>query len=131
MSVKINWAMNVQIDGGPRVASSGAVEVDAYDSIEVTVPKNTNGTNGTATVKVQPGAAADVLFLLIQTDTYKNSPLSYTAENSTKSVKLDAQQTLIGAGATSLLDKPPTTLTFVNTGQTPAAVRILVGRKAV
>jgi hypothetical protein len=131
MPVKINWAMNVQIDGGPRVASSGAVEVDAYDSIEVTVPKHNNGTNGTAVVKVGPGAAADFLFLLIQTDSYKNAPLSYTSETSTKSVKLDAQQTLIGAGATGLLDKPPTSLTFTNTGLTPATVRIVVGRKAV
>ncbi len=130
MPVKINWAMNVQIDGGPRVASSGAVDVDAYESIEVTVPKKTNGTNGEAVVKVMP-AAADVLFLLIQTDTYTNAPLSYKAADSTKAVRLDAQQTLVGAGAASLLDKVPTTLTLINSGATPAKVRIIVGRKAV
>ena len=131
MPVKINWAMNVQIDGGPRVASSGAVEVDAYESIEVTVPKSpAAGTAGEAIVKVMP-VAADVLFLLIQTDTYTNAPLSYKAADSTKAVKLDAQQTLVGAGAASLLDKVPTTLTLLNSGATPAKVRIIVGRKAV
>jgi len=132
MPVKINWAMNVQIDGGPRVASSGAVEVDAYDSIEVTVPKSpAAGTAGEAIVKVVPGAAADFLFLLIQADTYKNVPLSYKADTSTKAVRLDAQQVLIGSGATGLLDKPPTSLTFLNSGTAPVNVRIIVGRKAV
>lgn len=131
MPVKINWAMNVQIDGGPRVASSGAVDVDAYESIEVTVPKSpAAGTAGEAIVKVMP-AGADVLFLLIQTDTYANAPLSYKAADSTKAVKLDAQQTLVGLGAASLLDKVPTTLTFLNSGTTPAKVRVIVGRKAV
>jgi len=131
MPVKINWAMNVQIDGGPRVASSGAVDVDAYESIEVTVPKSpAAGQSGEAIVKVMP-AGADVLFLLIQTETYANAPLSYKAADSTKAVKLDAQQTLVGAGAASLLDKVPTTLTLLNSGATPAKVRIIVGRKAV
>ncbi|HZT58773.1 MAG TPA: hypothetical protein VFA21_09135 [Pyrinomonadaceae bacterium] len=131
MSVKIHWALNVQVDGGPRVSASDAVEVDAYDYIEVSVPKHDNGKDGEATADVQPGASADVLFLLIQTDTYKDSPLSYTVENSTKSVKLDAQQTLVGAGATGLLDGPPTKLNFSNAGASDASVRILVGRKAV
>lgn len=131
MSVKINWALNVQVEGGPRVASADSVEVDAYDNIEVTVPKHTGGQDGKAAVVVQPGAATDVLFLLIQTDVYKGSPLSYKVEGSTKSVKLDAQQTLVGSGATSLLDGAPTTLHFSNAGAADATVRILVGRKAV
>jgi hypothetical protein len=131
MSVKIHWALNVQVDGGPRLSAADAVEVDAYDNIEVTVPKHANGQDGTAIVDVQPGAAADVMFLLIQTDIYQGSPLSYKVENSNKSVKLDAQQTLVGAGATGLLDGPPTKLNFSNAGLADASVRILVGRKAV
>jgi hypothetical protein len=131
MSVKINWALNVQVDGGPTISAADSIEVDAYDSIEVTVPKKTNGTDGKATVNVQPGGAADVLFLLIKANTYANAPLSYKVDGGTKSVKLDSQQTLIGAGATSLLDGAPTKLIFSNAGAADASVRILVGRKAV
>jgi hypothetical protein len=131
MAVKINWALNVQVDGGPKVSAADSVEVDAYDNIEVTVPKKNNNVDGTATVNVQPGGAADVRFLLIQSDTYKNAPLSYKVDGTTKSVKLDAQQTLIGAGAAGLLEAAPAKLIFTNTGPTDAAVRILVGRKAV
>jgi hypothetical protein len=131
MSVKINWALNVQVDGGPSLAASDAIEVDAYDIIEVNVPKQNNGTDGKATVKVAPGGAADVLFLLIKSDVYKNAPVSYKVDGGTKTVKLDSQQTLIGAGATGLLEAAPNKLVFTNNGQADANVRILVGRKAV
>ncbi len=128
---KIKWALNVQVEGGPRVAAADSVEVDAYDNIEVTVPKNDGTDDGVAVVGVQPGDASSVLFLLISADTYKDSPLSYTVGDSDKSVKLDAQQTLVGAGATGLLDDAPKKLTFSNAGDADAKVRILVGRKAV
>lgn len=131
MSVKIHWVLNVQVDGGPRISAGDSVDVDAYDNIEVTVPKHSNGQDGTATVDVQPGSASDVMFLLIQADNYQGSPLSYTVEGSAKSVKLDAQQTLVGSGATGLLDGAPTKLNFNNSGTADASVRILVGRKAV
>lgn len=133
MAVKINWALNVQVDGGPAIAASDAVEVDAYDIIDVKVPKQTPGppvTPGKTTVTVAPGTAADVLFLLIQSDTYKPTALSYKIDGGSKDVKLDSQQTLIGSGATGLLEAAPAKLVFTNTGQDDANVRILVGRKA-
>ena len=130
MSIKINWALNVQVADGPRVVTADAVDVDAYDNIEVVVPKHQNNADGTATVDVQPGDQSHVMFLLIKADTYQNSPVSYTVEGSNKSVKLDAQQVLIGAGAVGLLDGAPTKLTFTNTGATDATIRILIGRKA-
>lgn len=130
MSVKINWALNVQVDGGPAIVASDAVDVDAYDIIDAKVPKQSGGTAGTATVNVAPGGAADVLFLLIKSDTYKPTALTYKVDGGTKSVKLDSQQTLIGAGATGLLDAVPNKIVFTNTGAADANVRILVGRKA-
>jgi hypothetical protein len=101
MSIKINWALNVQVADGPRVVAADAVDVDAYDNIEVVVPKNQNNTDGTATVDVQPGDQSNVMFLLIKADTYQNSPVSYTVEGSKESVKLDAQQLLIGAASSA------------------------------
>ena len=130
MSVKINWACNVQVVNGPKISAADTVDVEAYDNIEVTVPKHQGTTDGTASVEVQPGAQNHVMFLLIQAGTYQGSPLSYTVEGSSKSVKLDAQQLLIGAGAVGLLDGSPTGLTFTNTGSADVSVRILIGRKA-
>ncbi len=131
MTVRINWALNVQVDGGPAVVASDAIEVDAYDIIDVKVPKQNGATAGTATVNVAPGGASDVLFLLIKSDAYKPTPLTYKVDGGTKSVKLDSQQTLIGAGATGLLDAVPNKIVFTNAGAADANVRILVGRKAV
>lgn len=130
MSIKINWSCNVQVVGGPKISGADTIEVDAYDNIEVSVPKSESGTDGTATVEVQPGAQDQVMFLLIQAGTYQDSPLSYQVEGSAKSVALDSQQLLIGSGAVSLLDGAPTSLTFTNAGATDASVRILIGRKA-
>ena len=130
MAVKISWALNVLVDGGPTISASDAIEVDAYDIIDVKVPKQNGATAGTATVNVAPGGAADVLFLLIKSDIYKPTPLTYKVDGGTKIVKLDSQQTLIGAGATGLLDAVPNKLVFTNSGAADASVRILVGRKA-
>lgn len=131
MSVKINWSCNVQVINGPKLSGSDTVEVDAYDNIEVTVPKKPAQANeGQAVVEVQPGAQNKVAFLMIQAGTYQGNQLTYTVEGSNKAVRLDAQQLMIGLGAVGLLDGAPTKLTFKNTGAADIPVRILIGRKA-
>ena len=130
MSVKINWSCNVQVINGPKLSGADTVEVDAYDNIEVNVPKKVGADNGKAAVEVQPGAQTKVMFLLIQAGTYQGGSLSYKVEGSSKSVKLDAQQLMIGAGAVGLLDGAPTKLNFENSGAADVPVRILIGRKA-
>lgn len=132
MSVKINWSCNVQVINGPKLSGSDTVEVDAYDNIEVTVPKKPAQGNdpGKASVEVQPGAQNKVTFLLIQAGTYQGGPVGYKIEGSNKLVKLDAQQLMIGSGAVGLLDGAPTKLNFENTGAADVPVRILIGRKA-
>lgn len=130
MSVKINWSCNVQVINGPKLSGADTVEVDAYDNIEVNVPKKVGPDNGKAGVEVQPGAQTKVMFLLIQAGTYQGGPVSYKVEGSSKSVKLDAQQLMIGAGAVGMLDGSPTKLNFENSGAADVPVRILIGRKA-
>jgi hypothetical protein len=130
MSVKINWSCNVQVINGPKLSGADTVEVDAYDNIEVNVPKKVGPDNGKAAVEVQPGAQTKVMFLLIQAGSYQGGPVSYKVEGSTKSVKLDAQQLMIGAGAVGMLDGAPTKLNFENAGAADVPVRILIGRKA-
>jgi hypothetical protein len=125
MPEKISWSLNVQVPGGPKLASSQNLDVDAYDKIVAVIPHG--GTDHT--VDVQPGDATHVKFLLISSDRYTD--LSYKPKDGTEgtSVKLDAQQLFLGAGSVGLLDKAPKQLVFKNADPThDATVQILVGR---
>jgi hypothetical protein len=129
MPEKISWTLNVQIPGGPKLASSQVVEVDAYDKIEVVVAHD--GTDHV--VDVQPGAADHVKFLSISADHYEL--LSYKPKDESgaaaTAVTLDAQQLFVGAGAVQLLGKAPKQLVFKNGASQDATVQILVGRRVV
>jgi len=132
MSEKINWTLDVQVVGGPKVSTSTGVVVDAYDKIEVVIPGGTASSPGTADVQVQPGGAGQVEFLLVAADKYSDK-LTYSITGGASDVKLDAQQMLAGEGAVGLLGAAPGTLEFSNalgTGK-DASITILVGRKAI
>lgn len=129
MPIKINWAFNAQVAGGPKVAAAESVEVDAYENIEVVVPKH-DADDGTAEVGIVPADTGEILFLLIKADNYTDTQLSYVIGDETDAIALDAQQVFIGAGAVGLLGDSPSKLTFTNKGSKDIAVRILVGRKA-
>lgn len=125
--IKINWTLNVQVAGGPKISASETTFVDAYDKIEITVAAD--GTTGQE-VQVQPGDAGQVQFLLIRSDAYGET-LSYSV-NATDSnrIKLDALQLLIGDGAVGLLGNSPNKLYFYNNLGKDVSIHILVGRKA-
>jgi len=131
MSEKINWELDVQIVGGPKMSASTTISVDAYDVIDVKVPGGDSTTPGTATVEVQPGGAGQVRFLLIAASQYSEK-LTYSVTGGASNVELDAQQMLAGKGAVGLLDAAPGTLSFSNTlgSGKDVTVTILVGRKA-
>lgn len=129
MAEKINWAVDVQIVGGPKIAVSQTVSVDAYDKIEVVVAEGTDAED----IEVQPGGAGQVQFLLIRSNKYDanltysiNAPVGTPGDR----IKLDALQVLIGEGAVGLLGDPPQTLYFYNQVDQDVAIQILVGRKA-
>jgi hypothetical protein len=126
MSQKINWTLTVQVAGGPKLAASQEITVDAYDKIDVTVPSGATDHD----VEIQPGGAGQVKLLLISSDQY-DADLTYKVNVGTAdAVKLDAQQLLTGDGAVGLLGAPPEKLLLSNGLDTDAAVQILVGRKA-
>lgn len=128
MPIKINWAFNAQVAGGPKVAAAETVEVDAYENIEVIVPKH-DANDGTAEVGIVPADTGEVLFLVISADNYTEAELSYVVNDGADEIEFDAQQSFIGAGSVNLLGASPSKLTFTNKGSKDAAVRILVGRK--
>lgn len=127
MTESINWSLNVQVIGGPKIMASDSKEIEAYDKIEVTVEENT-----TKQVEIQPGGDDRVQFLLIKSDTYSEN-LTYRVNDptSTNIIKLDALHVFIGNGAVGLLTEAPEKLVFTNDLATPVSIEILVGRMAI
>src|SRR5215218_4057138 len=115
MPEKINWTLNVQVVGGPKMAASKTVEVDAYDKIQVTV-----AVEEVKEVEVQPGTKKGrVQFLLINSDQFgdNDDTLTYQVDDGDP-IALDAPQLFVGDGAVGSLgktpDDPPKILTFSN-----------------
>jgi len=121
MPEKINWTLNVQVVGGPKVSVADTMEVEAYDKIEALAPAG-----GSVTINVQPGDGAR--FLLITASSYEN--LTYEVDASGNPVPLDDTLILIGSGAVGLLGGTQNQFVFTNGGAADITVEILVGRKA-
>jgi hypothetical protein len=132
MAGKIDWSLNVIVAGGPKFAVSDTLQVDAYDTIDVTIPKKGDPGAGAVKVSVQPGGEGTVQFLFIKSSLYDDK-LTYAVDGGSP-VKLDAPQLLTGDGLVSLLNKTQKEFVFKNDVDPPkaaaAAVQILVGRNA-
>lgn len=157
MAETINWTVDIQVSGGPRISQSRRLLVEAYDKIDVEVPAAEpvaaapgTFTPGRADVQVQPGGAGQVQFLVISSSVYSDQlvyrvntptapvpPPPVVPGPTTTGVPLDELQLLIGTGAVGLLAEPPQTLYFsnriwdaaLNQGQI-ASIQIFVGRDA-
>ncbi len=126
MSEQINWTLNIQVVGGPKVADADKLEIQAYDMLEVEIPdKDTSG--GVATVDVQPGDTG-VKFLLVTAGDYAN--LTFKVDGGAAN-NLDAPLLLMGEGAVKLLGATQKQFEFTNAGTEAVTVNILVGRDAV
>ncbi|WP_445247674.1 hypothetical protein [Microcoleus sp. OTE_8_concoct_300] len=126
----INLALNVQVVGGPKVLISKSQSVEAYNKIEVAIEPD----GEEKSVKVQPGDAGHVSFLLIQSSVY-SSALNYIVSEAeplpdSSTIALDQPHVYFGMGAVSALGVAPKTLTFTNNSGKQAAIEILVGRDA-
>ena len=58
MTESINWSLNAQVSGGPKVMASDTKEIEAYDKIEVTIEAD----NTDKQVEIQPGGLAKFNF---------------------------------------------------------------------
>jgi hypothetical protein len=128
----LNWALTVNIGGGPQFSSSQAMTVQAFDNIVVTVAGADQGSPTTVAVDVQPGDTEQIKFLLISSDRYGND-LKYSVDGGAGDIVLDAAQLLVGAGSVGLLGAAPKTLEFSNgLGEgNDVVITIIVGRDAV
>jgi hypothetical protein len=127
----IIWSFTVGIGDELQISSTQSLSVQAYDKIEVVVAGAASGSPTVVAVDVQPSAATQVKFLLINSDRY-GADLTYTVTDTggVADVVLDSPQLIVGAGAMSLLGADPKTIEFSNglgVGN-DATITILVGR---
>ena len=122
MPERVNWSYAAQVVGGPTLAASGAVEVEAYLKLTVTVPAG-----GSLDVEVLPGDGGSVQLLVIN-PAAPSEDLTYTVGED--EMVLDGPHVLIGAGAVGLLAATIGTLAFANAGAEDVEISILAGRDA-
>lgn len=123
MAEKINWAMSVNVAGGPALSKSGILDVEGYDKFDIIIPKGKE-----TTIEVQLGDAKRTELVFIYSSEFKG--LTYTV-NGGKSIELNAPLILIGKGATSLLGDKQNTFKFKNEADSDASIVILIGRNVI
>jgi hypothetical protein len=129
MAETMNWTVSLQIPAGPKLSRSGAMQVDAYDKVDVDVADGDSDVE----VQIQPGGSGQVLVLMIATD-QPSEDLTYKVNDSgADPIPLDQPvHAYFGAGPLALLDAAagPNTLFLSNSTGDTAHVQVLVGRRA-
>lgn len=126
MPETMDWSINLQVSGGPKVARAGRMTVEAYDKLNVTLDAGATDVD----VDLQPASTPGQVTLIALTASVYDPALTYSADGGTTALGLEAPVTLIGAGAVSLLSSTPKQLRFANGTADPCTVEILVGRDA-
>lgn len=131
----INVSSAIGVVAGPVFNLGVQLKLDAYDVLNVTVPK---ASTNLITVELQPGTAGQVQLLYIASDaassavTYQIGATTTAAPTVTPlPITLDQPLLLIGAGAVGLYQVVPNVL-WVRGGAATTAdehLTILVGRK--
>jgi hypothetical protein len=134
MPTNISWKLNVEIQSGPNIIVANAIQVDAYDRIEVKIPDSTAAPTPT-TVDVQPGAAGKVKLLLIRSTRYGDNLKYKVHDNTTPERVLNDAVFLVGAGSLALLEDSTAPLLdkllVTNTTGQDVVLEIIVGRNAI
>lgn len=120
----IKYSVDVQVAGGPRLTYNDALEVDAYDRLDIVIPEG----NAATAVDVQPGGAGDVQLLAIRAGVADNKVQFQNGAGIWVGLK---SPVLLTGETVGILAAVPSTLTFRNALTAPVTVTILVGRKAV
>ena len=122
MAEKLSWTFAARVLGGPTVARSGDLEVEAYTKLAVTIKKNT-----TQDVEIFPGAGGSAQLVVIS-PAAPSDKLTY--EVGGKKVPLDGPHIMIGSGAVGMLGSAVGTLKFENKTAQDADIAIIAGRDA-
>lgn len=126
MAHAIDVRVTVTVRQGPKVATSRTLELDAYDTIDVTIP----GDGDAHEVEVQPDDGAQLRLLVLTASSY-DATLTWEADASGNQRALDEPVVLAGQSLSSLLGGPANTIAFTNGTAADVDVQILVARQAV
>jgi hypothetical protein len=123
---QLQWNVTVRAVGGPQIGSTGAITLDAYDKLAISVPKKGTPDDGHK-VSVDLAPAGEKVALLVVRPT-KGDELVMTIDGN--DVAVDGPLVLLGKGAVSLLSDATTLELTNNDTQAEAVLDILVGREA-
>ena len=132
MPTRLSWKLSLEVTSGPSSEVVNAVDVDAYDHIEVKVP-DTSSAPAATTIDLQPGTAGKVKLLYIHSTKYGDNLKFHVHDNTTTERVLNDKLFLTGAGALALVESsaaPLDKLLVTNTTGQEVAVEIIIGRKA-
>jgi len=126
MTMKVSWAMNLQVSGGTSLAESATIDVEGIGEVSAKIePTTVEDAHSGELVEVQPSGTEKIAFFLLTADTYSDK-LKYkivtgvndtedgSANTYTEERMLDGPHFLIGPGAVALLGGDPVTFLFVN-----------------
>jgi hypothetical protein len=128
LTKNVRWSFDVRIDGGPTKTLSDNLEVEAVDSLSITVPQTTSDKS----IEVQPGDMEDIKLLYIKSNLHNG--ISYKLSNGTEdsgSISLDTDHILNSTEIVKLAGKDPRFIKFTNSSTSDDAnIEILVARTA-
>ncbi len=127
MTEKINWNLGAQVVGGTGISETGALDVEIFESGNVTIKKKEGNTRGTKEVNMSAGSTEKVQLVLIASSDY--SDLTYKIADGDEK-KLEKPLMLLGPGAAQLLGKDLNKITFSNGSDKEVSAKILIGRNA-
>jgi hypothetical protein len=133
MSINISWKLNLEIQSGPNIVVTNAVQADAFDRIEAKIPDST-AVPAATTVDVQPGAVGKIKLLLIRSNKYGDDLQYQVHDSGATKIALNDAVFLVGAGSLDLLESagaPLDKLLVTNTTGQDVVLEIIVGRSAI
>lgn len=122
MPEKLNWTFAARVLGGPTIAESGELDVEAYVKLAVTIKKG-----ATQDVEIFPGGGGSAQIVVISP---AKPSVKLTYDVGGTDVPLDGPHVLIGGGAVGMLGDKIGTLKFKNDTTADADLSILAGRDA-
>lgn len=137
MTETIKYSLNFQVVGGTSVPISNEIAVEAYEKIQVVVPKSTTDLaidlpDGIEFLLIKSSVYGDEMTYKVATSTTDATvdPPTVTTTISPTPVVLDGPHFFIGSGAVSILSPSPTQLLFSNTLDKAVTIDILLGMDA-
>ena len=120
----VDIAIRMNIAGGTPIEQSWNDSVAAIDDISFELA----GSSSDQAVNIQPGPAAQIVFLAIA-NVATGPGVSYSSTAGGTPIQLATIHAYSGPGMASLLSASPTTLYFSNSSPDPAQIRVVVARQ--